>query len=1013
MNSSISDKTKKIYTIPASVSFVNNLATGLLKETKSTPERLGSYLILLPTRRACRSLQEAFLHQTNGTPIILPKLQAFGDIDAEELSIATTGKIEIDIPPAMPPLKRQILLAHTIAKLPDFTKGVQQDMALARALGQLMDQIHTEGLDLKSLPHLVDRDAFAKHWQITVDFLKILSEHWPNVLKENSAVDLADRRNRLILSLNEHWEKTPPSFPIIAAGSTGSIPSTAKLLKTISMLPKGAVILPGLDQILPCEAWDDIQEGHPQETLKELLSYLEITREEVKLWPHIVTRTDNGKARESLISHVMTPAECTDNWQKTQQSTSEKDKTEQTLKQVKRYDCATPQDEAQLIAILLRETLEDKTKTAALITPDRKLARRVAMTCRRWGIELNDSGGAPLSETPLGTYMRLCAQAALENIKPSSFLSLLKHSHAQGAGFNNYRRAVRALDHDLLRGALPENGFNGLQERFQNYIQDEEGYHKPSPEILELINHLKPIMTPFIEKMTNGLHDFSSLLKEHIHFAEQMASSHKTNANKQSGEENLWQGEEGEATASFLSELLQQATHIPRLNGRDYLAILSQLISTVTIRPRFGTHPRLMILGQLEARLIQADRIILSGLNEGSWPPDPGHDPWMSRPMRKSFGLPAPERSITLAAHDFSQGFCNAEIFLTRAARINGVPSVPARWLQRLDTFLQAINIDPLIIRQETHQQYSTALDKHETTKPIKRPAPKPAIDIRPNKLSVTKIETWLKDPYAIYAQKILRLHKIDPLEKKPDAATRGTILHNILEDFTKKYPRDIPDEARNTFITLARNALEKQGEDITQHSFWMPRIIRLADWLIPHEQKWREKAQFTKAEAEGSLTLKTKLTQPFTITARADRIDKMKSGGSIIIDYKSGGAYSKKKMASGELPQLPLEALILKEGGFTKNGIPPQDVNNIGYWTLTGSNPAGKITALEDPQKVENSIELAEQGLLNLIRVFERKETPYYAIPCLDNPPRFNDYEYLERVKEWAALDENSEETA
>lgn len=1000
--------TKNLYTIPATVSFVDSLAAGLWEEVQQKPEKLAQYLILLPTRRACRSLQEGFLRQTSGKPIMLPKLQSFADIDAEELSIATTGNLELDIPPAMSALKRQILLAQTISKLPDFTKGPQQDMALASALGRLMDQIHTENLSLDNLPDLVDRELFAKHWQITIDFLKILSEHWPKVLEENGVIDSADRRNRLINALNQHWQINPPKHPVIAAGSTGSIPATAQLLKTILSLPEGAVILPGLDQTLPDKAWDFVKEGHPQATLKQLLGQLEYSRQNVQNWPHTAKISTSQQAREKIISYVMAPAEKTNEWQNVELSSQQKKDVETTLNNIKRYDCATSQEEAQLISLLLREVLEDETKTAALITSDRKLAHRVVMACRRWDIEIDDSGGQTLANTSLGKYIRLSAQAALDNVKPSSFLSLLKHHYAQGNSFENYRQAVRRLEHDLLRGLKPEAGFDGIHKRFQEYTEDPERHRKPDPQIIPLLDHLSSFMEPFIEKMTEGFHDFSDLLREHIRLAEKLATTQK-----ESGETILWQGEEGEAATKLLSDLQDQATHIPSINGQDYLAILDQLMKTVTIRPRFGTHPRLLILGQLEARLIQADRVILGGLNEGSWPPDPANDPWMSRPMRESFGLPTPERSIGLAAHDFVQGFCNGEVFLTRAERADGVPTVPARWLQRLETFLQAINIDPSTLTRGPHQDYLSMLDEHGETNAVPRPAPKPPVALRPRELSVTKIETWLKDPYAIYAQKILKLKKLDPLEKKSDSAERGIILHEILEDFTKQYKKDVPESARDDFITLARGVFDQKNGDATQWSFWKPRLARVSDWLIPHEQEWRKTADFKVSEAKGSLILTENLVQPFALSARADRIDKSKTGGAILIDYKSGGTYSKSKMASGELPQLPLEALILNEGGFYNAGIEKQEISSIGYWKLTGGKPAGEIIELNDPEKLNNAIEQTKAGLLNLVQTFDDENIPYYAIPRLDNPPRFNDYEHLERVKEWAALDENSEEAA
>lgn len=997
----------KIFTIPATTSFVDSLAAGLFNDVKGAQEQLATYLILLPTRRACRSLQEAFLRLSD-KPMLLPRLQPFGDIDADELSIAGQGSLDIDIPPAMPPLKRQILLAQTISKLPDFTRGPEQDIALAQALGQLMDRIHTENLNLSDLPNIVDRDSFAEHWQITVDFLSILSEHWPHVLEEYGMIDATDRRNRLMLTLNRHWQKTPPAYPVIAAGSTGSIPATAALLKTISVLPKGSVILPGLDQSLTNDIWNEIGEGHPQATLKHLLNSLEIERQDIKIWPHVKNQSDSKLAREKLISNTMVPAEKTDIWQTDNPSTKEKEEIKNSLKNIKRYDCKTPQEEAQLISLLLRETLETKSKIGALVTPDRNLARRAAMACRRWNIEIDDSGGQSLNNSPTGLFLRLSAKAAIEQLSPVSLLAFLKHELNTGGNFDNYRRTVRQLERSVLRGQKPAPGFQGLLDHIQKKIDDPKNNHKPSDEVLSFITHLQKIFSGFVTSMSDGYHAFSTLLEEHIRICENL-SGHAEDKNSF-----LWQGDSGEAVAQFLTELREHTHSLPDVRGIDYLAILTQFMGTVTTRPRYGTHPRLMILGQLEARLIQADRVIMAGLNEGTWPPDPGHDPWMSRPMRQNFGLPAPERSISLAAHDFVQGFCADEVFLTRSERIDGAPTVSARWLSRLDTYLTATGIDKNIIRNGPHLSYLQHLDHAQNIMPLERPKPKPAIADRPTQLSVTKIEKWLKDPYTIYAQEILKLKKLDPLEKPIGASERGIIIHAIMERFMKAHPKKLPMNAYNDFIDIAKDVLTQKTNDLADYNFWMPRLIAIGEWLIEDKANWREKAQFLKAEAEGKIVIKDNVKAPFTLIARADRIDTLNDGSLAIIDYKSGGTYSGARIESGDLPQLPLEAMMLTEGGFAEDGIQKNSIGSLSYWKLTGkANEAGEITQISKPQQLQNSLDNAQNGLINLIKSFENPETPYMAIPRLDNAPRFNNYEYLERVKEWAALGENSEEAA
>lgn len=996
-----------IYTIAPTESFMDKIADGLITQTADKPETLSEYLILLPTRRGCRTLQDAFLRKSNGVPIMLPRLHPIGDIDGEELFISGHKNMN-DIPPAMPSIKRQILLGELIGK-GNFSKTPEANMKLASALGQLMDQIYTEGLDIKNLPYIIDRDEFANHWQVTLDFLEILSLHWPDILKEHGMIDAADRRNRLIYALHAHWESAPPSHPVIAAGSTGSIPATTKLLKTISTLPKGQVILPGLDKHMTDKAWGLVEEGHPQNTLKELLDNLNCNRHDVHYWgADLKKKTTENKnlVKEKFISHVMSPPDDTHEWGKISLTENDKKDLKQTLQNIHRVDCDTPQHEADVISIILRETLEDKNKTVALITPNRYLARRVSSACKRWGIDVDDSAGVPLNETAIGSYLSLIIDLIIHNIRPIPLLSLLKHDLCKGAGFKAFRGTVREMDSQVLRGLKPPKGFEGLKQHYHKKLLDNHSYIQPNENILLLIQHLESVLSPLIKLNGQRNNSFIKILKTHIAVAEELAQS---NINEEHS--NLWTGDAGESAANFLSDIQIHVENITCDSLESYMALLGHFMKTVTVRPKFGTHPRVSVLGQLEARLIQADRVILAGLNEGVWPPDPGHDPWMSRPMRVNFGLPKPERAITLAAHDFTQGFCSGNVFLTRSKREEGTPTVPARWLQRIDTFMQAVGLDPNQLHKSPYLDYARQMNNVAETKAIERPAPTPPKDTRPSSLSVTKIEKWMRDPYAIYAEQILKLRPIDPLEKTIGPAERGNILHQALEKFIQKYPKDIPNDAESDFIQITRDILTENNFEPSEWNFWIPRIKTLSNWLIHQEINWRQNARFLKSEAKGSTILKEGLDSPFTLSARVDRIDSLNTGGTAIIDYKSGGTYSIKKIETGETPQLPLEALIVHNGGF-------ENINNtvsyIGYWKITGSHrEAGKITAIDDDIKLEKIINETQAGLTNLVQTFQDDTVPYLAIPRLDNHPPFNDYEHLERVKEWSALDEATEDAA
>ena len=966
------DALQNIFTIPAGIPFAKALASSLLEEHASSPEALPDILILLPTRRACRTLREAFLQLNAGKPIMLPRMQALGDIDEEELSLSIAGaggtQKLTELKPVLPNMQRQILLARAVQKHEDFPHGFDQALALAKTLTQLIDQIHTENLDIKDLADLVPED-FADHWKITLDFLKILSEIWPQILDDMGMIDAAKRRNLLINSLADFWQETKPTQRVIAAGTTGSIPSTAHLLNVIANLPNGQIILPGLDEYVDEESWESLSESHPQYGFKHLLGYMNILREDVALWPNAVTDSGTSKARRKLASELMRPTETTKAWQ-----SLEEESFDTAIRNLSLYEADTPQQEAQIIASLMRSILEEPTKTAALITPDRNLAKRVAMACRRWNIEIDDSAGSPLTQTPLGRFLMLSIEACAHKLSPVSLLALLKHPLTH----QDLKAELRHFARELLRGTKPPAGIEGLKH---------QATKAKAEKLTPFIEQLETLFSPLLAvHESEEKQDFKTLLHAHISLCEALHS-----------DESLWAGEDGNAASALLSELLEQAGNFPQILATEYPQILQQFLSNVTLRPAYGTHPRLQILGQLEARLIDADLVILGGLNAGTWPHDQGHDPWMSRPMRAEFGLPASDRSIGLAAHDFIQGLCTPNVAMTRAKLVNGAPTVPARWLQRLDTVMTAARTDTGGLTQNDMMHWVKEIDTATTLEPYTRPAPKPPRDIRPRKMAITKIETWLKDPYSIYAHSILNLRTLDPLEKESDAAIRGQILHDTLDDFITQYPDTIPKDAEKNLLQTAQNFVQEENLTEEDWNFYWPRFTKITQQFLDKESGWREGAKPLKTEIKGQINLTTQ-SDDFTLYGRADRIDQT-SEGAAIIDYKSGGYFSKKGMESGDIPQLPLEALILQDGGF--EGIAAGDCNYLGYWVLNGNN---KHTELTEPHDM---LVDTKEALTNLIDTFDNEDTPYYAIPRASKTPRFNDYEHLARTKEWAALDD------
>lgn len=991
---------KHIYTIPAGLPFARILASSLLEQTREAPEQLSRLTILLPTRRACRVLQEAFVNLQKGQALLLPRLQPIGDLEDDDLVLNIAGYDNgLSLPsllPAMPPLQRQIILSRLV-RAKDPNGSPEQALALAKALGHLMDQIYTENLSLADITKLAPAN-FADHWQITIEFLKILSEEWPKILRDKNMIDLADRRNRLILGLSDFWEQHPPTYPVIAAGSTGSIPATARLLSVIAGLPQGKIILPGYDSDLDPQSWEALEETHTQYGFKILLQQMNAERLCVKPWPHDDFITPAHTARQYLSREIMRPSTTSSHWMSLATDLAAQQKISQACANLSILNCKNENEEATTIALLIREALETPEKTVCLITPDRNLAARVQSACRRWGLAIDDSAGQSLERTPLGQFFALIAQAFHSDFAPLPLLALLKHKFCI-LNLETPARETGIQNIDLaLRGLKPAKGLEGLRRHIQNHENLSDAAKDSA------LNVVHALSTAFEPLQSTQNTSFERTLKAHLNVCENCAQS------LESPEKSLlWSGAEGQAAALFFSNLLtiedlKLFDDIPLKT--HYEELFLHLIKHIPVRPAFGTHPRVQILGQLEARLMDADLVILGGLNEGLWPPDSGADPWMSRPMRQSFGLPSLERSIGLAAHDFVQAFCNPQIVITRSEKIGNAISIPARWLQRLNAVMEAAKLQNLLtLNPAAPLAWARTLDYRHATPRAPRPAPCPPLDKRPKRLSVTRIETWIKDPYAIYARSILKLEKLKNIEHPMDNAAHGDLLHKILETFMTQYPHDLPLDMSSTLRAIANQALLRYDQDESLWQFWWPKFNRIATWLETHETEWRKNAVNIGNEVRGEMPIKTALGT-FTLSGYADRIDRHDCGGGAIIDYKSGGNFSFSAMKSGDLPQLPLEALILSTGGFSALGaLKPRSLQ---YWILNGRGEGGQCKNLEDD--IDEILETTDNGLRALIEAYENPAMPYLSLPRPDKIPRFNDYEHLARVQEWTITGEDAE---
>ena len=496
---------------------------------------------------------------------------------------------------------------------------------------------------------------------------------------------------------------------------------------------------------------------------------------------------------------------------------------------------------------------------------------------------------------------------------------------------------------------------------------------------------------------------FEELLVAHVEMVERLCAS-----GDRSGAERLWKGDAGEAAARLIEDLQGAAPTLPRLKAENYPALMEVFMASITVRPKFGLHPRLNIWSPLEARLQQADLVILAGLNEGSWPPDPLPDPWMSRPMRQDFGLPSLERKIGLSAHDFVQAASSPQVVLIRSEKVDGTPTVKSRWLSRLEAVAPRMGQEASQVTNLAQWlDWYRALDLGAEQQKILPPCPTPPVGVRPRALSVTRIQKWMQDPYSIYARYILNFKVLDPLDADPGAADKGTIIHEALDDFMGQYPDRLPPDAAQELIAIGAKKFDAFLDRPTVRAFWWPRFIHVAEWFVETEKTRRESSKTVATEVTAHQTFDLP-GGAFTLSAKADRIDQLSDGSYSIIDYKTGQSPSARALHAGYAPQLPLEGLMAQSGNF--EGLDAGPVSDLSYWQLKGGEDVAKITAFNltarySKMDVSAVISSAYDGLVRLVTTFDLEQTPYLNNPRPDNLG-YGEYDHLARTKEWQGND-------
>jgi ATP-dependent helicase/nuclease subunit B len=1030
----------RVFTIAPGSRFLHELADALVEgrlvpgfAPGDDPLALADVSIFVPTRRAARELRATFAARSRGRGAILPSIRPLGEFDDEAVLPGETSALAAKLDPPISSIERTLMLAPLVRQwkeaLPRHLSArygeevvvpvsLTDAIWLARDLGALIDEVEREGVGWDRLSGLVDADL-AAWWQVTLTFLEIVSDHWPRLLAAAGRSDPAAHRNALIDAETARLIANPPRGPVIAAGSTGSVPATARLLGAIARLDRGAVVLPGLDLDLDAATWTAIGDadaeaaahGHPQFGLKRLLAGLGISREDVV---PLGRPSPALAARATLISEALRPAATTDAWSGNRELAAGLIRAG-AFEEVCLVEAATEREEALAIATALRLSVERSEDRAALVTPDRALARRVVSELSRFGLRADDSGGSQLADSPPATLFRLMLETAFRPGDPVALVSLLKHPLlALSMPGAVVRRGAEKLELVALRGGTGRPDVLDLPALVgQRLAALDTATHPPfwrarldqnaRREVVEVADAIALILTPLARWRGSGGAGLKRLLVDCVSALEGLGRS------PERGLGALYEGEAGEAFAEFLRGLLAVEADLA-VEPAEWPDLFQALVAQEVVKPAPGADPRIAILGTLEARLQSFDLVVLGGLNEGSWPARPDGDRFMSRIMKAGLSLPPPERRIGQAAHDFTMSAGAPRLILTRSLRMRDAPALPSRWLQRLVTAAGPDAAKALSEAGRTYIEWARALDAGEAVAPATRPRPTPPVEARPTSFSVTEIETLRRDPYALYARRVLALDALDPLLRDPSAAERGTLLHDIMHRFTASRTDPRSPDALGRLITIARKRFDEETLPPDVEAIWWPRFARLAPEILDWE------AGRALAVSERHAELAARRTQigvtGATLRGRADRIDMLHGGMADIIDYKTGTSPTKAQAHTLLAPQLALEAALLARGAFETLG--QREPADLLYVRLLGRGEVRTDSILEHNRKQKTATELADDAWERLERMVAFYDDPANgyvsrALPFKESDVG-GDYDHLARVLEWSAGDEPDE---
>lgn len=1000
---------RSLYSIAPDAPFLKVLASRILDGTlapdwpREGPFWLSDITIYLPTKRARLALIDIFLERLGGAAL-LPNIYTLGESD--EVENAFFAEPDLTATNPVSKTERTLFLARLIESWAHTAEQAQQVgfasppsaaeiLAMAQSLGQLLDDFLTEEIDYHQLSQLVPEEL-AENWQQSLNFIKIVTDNWPLYLEERGLQEVATVRREKFALAQQTLKMRYGDKPVIAAGSTGSVPANARFLKEIGALPNGALVLPGFDTTMSVEDFSFLLEpnnkahAHPQYGMALLLRRLNAGPADVQ------ELAPEQQGRAEILHQALATAENTAQWHAQREKLS--GQLETATDQISLLAMPNEAMESRAIALATREALANN-KSVGIIAPDRDQARQIIAELHRFDISVDDSAGVPLNQSPAGRLVRQLLQLVQSEFSAIDLVGLLLHSSVCFGRARSEISALReVLDLSILRGMRGKPGVAGLRKAVQAAFKKPEPRQRPLSEdeataLISLFDDMEQMLALLIEAFASGKPSLLNIARAMPAIVDKVIHDDQDKPHHPHGFDQL---------SDWLAELAAGSIELSQIDSTQFVSAMALLMSPVSVRPLEQARHDVQIWGRVEARLQSVDLIILAGLNEGVWPEDADPGPWMSRGMKMAVGLEPPERKVGLAAHDFLLALNAPQVVLSYAQRRGTSPADPSRFLKRLLAFVGKACEEALSARTAHIKAWTMQIDAVKQVSPAERPTPTPPAGLRPRRLSITEIETLLRDPYAIYAKHVLRLRPLDPLGAPPDFAERGNLIHDVLGDFIADGHDCAAPDAHDQLMALARRAYERLADVADRRDIWLKRFDAIAAAFLAHETTQNLHIAVRNAEIRGQASLEI-AGVPFTLHGRADRVDQTEADKVEIVDFKTGGVPAKKDMENFMAPQLPMAGLIARQGGF--EGLERGDSAAFRYIKLAHGPDTLSLTNFPSKLEADDWVDQYWERFSRFAELMLLRDDVAMVAQLNPKPEqRFEgDYDHLARAKEWA----------